>query len=89
MAYTGTIQKKDVFGATRAHMINVTADAASGAVDTGLSVIYGHSLGPISMATSAIIVRYNKNSGATAVGGSLAFSAAASGDNFFVTVYGA
>lgn len=88
MAYTGTIVKKDVFGSTRVHVLDVTSDATSGAVDTGLAVVLGASMCPKSMNTGGPIVRVNKNSGATALNGSVMFSATTSGDNFFLVVYG-
>lgn len=79
MAYTVT-QEKTVFGNLRAHICNVTADAASGTIPTGLAKIVGYALAPISMATAAPIMK--------ASGGTITVSAAVNGDNFFLTVYG-
>ncbi len=42
MAYTVT-QEKTVFGNLRVHFCNVTADAASGTIPTGLGSIVGYS----------------------------------------------
>lgn len=79
MAYTVN-QVKTVFGDQRVHLCNVTADAASGTIPTGLSVITGYSVGPISMATASPLMK--------ASGGTITVSAAANGDNFFLIVYG-
>ena len=79
MAYTVT-QEKSVFGNMRVHICNVTADAASGTIPTGLSTISGHSIGPISMATASPLMKSS--------GGTITVSAAANGDNFYVIVYG-
>jgi hypothetical protein len=79
MAYTVT-QEKTVWGNMRVHICNVTTDAASGTIPTGLTQIAGYSLAPISMATAAPLMK--------ASGGTITVSAAASGDNFFLTVYG-
>jgi hypothetical protein len=79
MAYTVT-QEKTVFGNLRVHFCNVTADAASGTIPTGLGSIVGYSVGPISMATASPIMK--------ASGGTVTVSAAANGDNFYLIIYG-
>lgn len=89
MAYVATSIVRTVFGNKRAVGFNMTADAASGAVDTGLSVIEGF-LGavPVSAATAAPKFKVNLNSGTTANNGSLFVSSCTAGDVFFVTVFG-
>jgi hypothetical protein len=79
MAYTVT-QEKTVFGNLRVHVCNVTADAASGTIPTGLTTIVGYSIAPVSRATAAPLMKSS--------GGTITVSNAASGDNFFVTVFG-
>lgn len=79
MAYTVT-QEKTVFGNLRCHICNVTADAASGTIPTGLTTIAGYTVGPISMATASPLMK--------ASGGTITVSAAANGDNFYLVVYG-
>jgi hypothetical protein len=66
----------------------LTLDAASGAVDTGLSVITGVSIACKSAATAGFKVKANQNSAGTALNGSLFLSSAASGDVLYVTVFG-
>jgi hypothetical protein len=79
MAYTVT-QTKTGFGDQRVAICNVTADAASGTIPTGLTLITGYSVGPISMATASPLMK--------ASGGTVTVSAAANGDNFYLIVYG-
>jgi hypothetical protein len=79
MAYTIS-QEKTVFGNMRVHFCNVTADAASGTIPTGLTQIAGYSISPISMSTASPLMK--------ASGGTITVSAAANGDNFYVIVYG-
>lgn len=88
MAYTGTIIRQSVHGNSRVAYMNVTADAASGAVDTGLGVVDAVAMAPISCATAAFKITINTNSGSTALNGSIKFAAAASGDNFYLIVHG-
>lgn len=79
MAYTVT-KYRTVFGDQRVELCSVTADAASGTVPTGLSAINSVSLGPQSMATSAIKISVS--------GGTVTISNAASGDAFYLNVFG-
>jgi len=88
MAFTIDFLDKTVFGNLRVNVMSCSVDASSGNIDTGLSVIHGHSLAPISMASSAILMKRNIGSGATARPGILNIGAAASGDVFCLVVYG-
>lgn len=88
MAFSATTVFKSVFGNKRVVVLNVTADANSGAVDTGLSVIDAVTVGVISAATGAQKFKINKNSGATALNGSLMMSSCANGDAFHVMCIG-
>lgn len=76
-----TVAKEDsVFGNKAVAFCVVTADAASGTIPTGLSRIASVSLAPLSMATSAIKMAVSA--------GTVTVSNAASGDAFYLTVYG-
>ncbi len=88
MAYTSSQLVKTVFGNERVLGIRVTADAASGAIDTGLSVIDFVSVAHQSCTTAGFRTIMNVNSGLTANNGSLAISGAVSGDVILLTVYG-
>jgi hypothetical protein len=77
-----------VFGNKKVSLLSCSVDSASGNVDSGLGVVDHVSICPISMATSAIILKKNIGSGATARNGIININAAASGDVFYLTVYG-
>ena len=89
MAYTVTVVEKTVFGNKRAVILDVTADAASGVVATGLNRIVAHSVSPVSMATHSLVkFRPNVNAASAASNGNIMVSGAADGDRFFVIAYG-
>lgn len=77
-----------VLGNKRVALLSCSVDSASGNVDTGLSVVDHIQLGPISMATAAIIMKRNIGSGATALPGNININGAVNGDVFYLTVYG-
>jgi hypothetical protein len=66
----------------------LSADANSGAVDTGLSVIEGIMTSVKSAATGSQKFKANLNSALTALPGSLFVSSCTNGDDFYVTVFG-
>lgn len=88
MATSFDILQKSVFGNQRVHIISCTIDAASANIDTGLSVIYGHSLGVVSMTSAGVTMKKNIGSGATARNGIMNINSAVSGDVFHLVVYG-
>jgi hypothetical protein len=87
MAFTIT-REASVFGNKKVALLQVSIDSASGNIDTGLGVVDHVSISPISMATAAIAVKKNIGSGATALPGKININGGASGDVFFMTVYG-
>lgn len=88
MAYTVTIQKKTVVGDMRMHILQITADAATQSVATGMDYVYGVSVAPYSMNSGAIKIKPNTNASGTATNGTLGISGCTGGDAFFVTVFG-
>ncbi len=88
MAYTASGLGKTVFGNQRVHHIRVTADATSGAIDTGLSVVDFINVSAQSATTTGFRTFMNQNSGLTANNGSVAISGAVSGDTILLTGYG-
>jgi len=88
MAFTASFLVKTVKGNQREEQIRVTADAASGSVDTGLGVIEFLQHSAQSAATGDYRVFMNTNSGLTALNGTVAVSGVASGDVIFLTVVG-
>lgn len=88
MAYSTANVVQSVWGNKRVVTLVVSADATSGAVDTGLSQIETVLYSAKSAATAAPLVKINQNSAATTLGGSLFIDNAANGDDFYVTVIG-
>ena len=87
MAWTVT-KTPTVFGNKAVDLLEITADAATQTVDTGLKQIDHISVGKDSMASNGHTIAVNSGAGGTATAGSLGFSGFASGDHFYVTVYG-
>ena len=87
MAYTVT-KTQSVFGNERVVHIDVTADAATQTVETGLKVIRAHATGYKSCTTAAIKIYANSNASGVQSMGVLGISGCVSGDQFFVTVFG-
>lgn len=79
MAFTVS-REASVMGNKAVDLCDVTADAASGTIPTGLSRIASVSIAPKSMASAAIKMSVS--------GGTVTVSNAASGDAFFLTVIG-
>ena len=88
MAFTVGVNKKVNVGDQRVHQISCSVDSASGNIVTGLKSVEHVAICPISMATAAIIMKKNIGSGATSVPGTININGAATGDVFFLTVYG-
>jgi uncharacterized protein (DUF2237 family) len=88
MATSYEIIHKTVFGNKRAHIISCSLDAASANIETGLSVIHGHSIGCTSMTTAGLTFKKNLGSAATARPGIMNVNSAVSGDVFCLIVYG-
>lgn len=81
-------REQTVFGNKRAVILSCSVDSASGNIDTGLSVVDGFTMAPVSMATTAILMKRNVGSGATARPGMININGAVNGDVFFVVAYG-
>lgn len=88
MAFTATLAKKTVHGDQYVWQGTVTADAASGVVSFGFAAITHAHVTPKSATTAYYVARINALAATTASVGDLAISGVASGDEFFVTVYG-
>lgn len=88
MAWTVGKIRQDVVGSARQVILSCTADAAEQAVETGLSYIYGFSVGQVSCATGAPHIRANLGSTSTALNGMLGCSGFVSGDVLLITVTG-
>jgi hypothetical protein len=92
MAFSSTVAYKSVFGNTRVVCLSMVADSANG--DTvasgvaGIGYAFSAHLSPISMATAAPIVKINKGNAGTSINGNVSISACATGDVFYLTIYG-
>jgi hypothetical protein len=88
MAFTYTVADKTTFGNKHVHFATVVADAAAGSVNTGLGHVVAVEVTLKSATTGAYKVRANALESGTSAAGYVAISGVASGDEFFVTVYG-
>jgi hypothetical protein len=89
MAFTTSfLVKNQGVGDKFMHHVRVTADAASGAFESGFGVVDFIQHGVQSAASAGYRVFMNANSGLTANNGSVAISGVASGDVLYVTVIG-
>ena len=88
MAYTVT-KKVSVFGNERVVLMDVTADATTQAIFTGLGFVEGISICPLSMTTTTVPkIALNVTASGAAANGYVAMSTVISGDHFFMVVYG-
>lgn len=87
MAYTVS-RKQGSDGDKRRVIIDITADAATQTVESGLSVVEGHAIGIQSCSTAAIKVYANSNASGVQSMGVLGISGCVSGDEFYVICYG-
>jgi len=81
-------RESTTLGNKKVAFLSCSVDSASGNIDTGLGVVDHVSICPISMASAAIVLKKNIGSGATSRPGVININGAASGDVFFLTVYG-
>lgn len=88
MAFTVAKLKESVVGDMRFQVLSCTADAATQAIDTGLDYIYGVALAPQSMASSPWSIRANQGAAGTSTVGTVAVTGVASGDEFYLTIWG-
>lgn len=88
MAWTVT-RFKTVFGDKAAVGIKVVTDSATSVVASGLKKIDWFSYGPASMATANVKIGINVTASSAAESlGTVAVTGCASGDEFYLTVYG-
>lgn len=88
MAYT--IERTPVVhGSQRGTQMKITADAATQSIDTGIDYIMHMQVTPVSAATVVgNTFKPNLDASGAAANGFLGVSGLASGDEFFVVVYG-
>lgn len=77
-----------VEGNKRVSGLTVTADAASGVVDSGLLVVESIGFCPVSMGTAGIKIKKNLNAASAASNGQIMVSSAVNGDAFELIITG-
>ena len=87
MAYTVT-RKNSVFGNVRTVLMEITADAATQVIETGLKNVLGFSYAPKSMNSSNIHMAINSSATGVQSYGVFSVTGCTSGDNFHIVVYG-
>lgn len=88
MAYTFTVGGKSVFGNKRSVFGTVNGDAISGIIDTGMGIVEGMSIAPISMNSTNIKCTINAITATSAGNGKINFSGLTSGDFFQIIALG-
>lgn len=92
MAFSSTVAFKNVAGNTRIVCLSMVADSANGDTTTsgtaGIGYCFAAQISPVSMATGAPIIKINKNNAGSASNGNVSVSACATGDVFYLTIYG-
>jgi hypothetical protein len=88
MAFTVTKGQWSVFGDQRVWQGVITADATTGVVSFGLGSLFHVQATPKSAASGDWNMSINALAAGTASAGDLAISSVASGDDFYVSVYG-
>lgn len=88
MAFTITHVGNSVFGDKRVRFLRVTADAATDAFASGLSIIDHIQLCPQSLTTGSPKIHINVLSAGTASNGFVSVTGVANGDVFRLTVIG-
>lgn len=89
MAYTVTKVVETCFGDQRVRTFDVTADAATQTIQTGLQYVNFCQVTALSMTTTTDPkIAVNVSASGVAANGSIAVTTCISGDHFFLTVYG-
>lgn len=88
MAWTTVSKTFSVFGNKRVAFIDLTADAATQTIETGLAVVEGFATGYQSCSSGAPKVYFNSNASGVQSMGVLGCSGFTSGDEMCFIVYG-
>lgn len=88
MAFNNTLLERTVHGNMQVQIYSCVADGATGFVTTGFNSIINAVPTPRSMATAGVKFKYNIGVSGTATAGTVAITGAATGDEFYLMVYG-
>jgi hypothetical protein len=88
MAFNNSLLERTTFGNKSVQVYSCVADGATGTVVTGLQSVDFIQVTNKSMTTGATKFKTNVGVSGTAIAGTVAVTGAASGDEFYITVYG-
>ena len=88
MSINANLDRRDVHGSSRVHHYSCVADGVDQEIDTGFNVVDGVSYAPKSMTTALVSISKNLLSSGTASVGYVSVTGIASGDEFYLTVWG-
>jgi len=88
MAYDNDILERMNMGNKQAIFYSCTADAAAGTIVTGMKSVDAVAMTPKSMASAPGLTRMNEGVAGTATAGTVAVTGVASGDTFYLMVFG-
>lgn len=88
MAFNNSVIHQDVVGSSRMIVYSCVADAASGLVTTPLGRVYATAYVPVSLTTGLMGIKQNVGAASAVCHGVVQCSGVATGDVFYLTVYG-
>ena len=88
MAFSNSLLERTVVGNKQVQIYSCVADAATGTIVTGFQAIDAVSYCPKSMTTGAAKIKWNVGVSGTSTAGTIAVTGVASGDEFYLTVFG-
>lgn len=88
MAFNNSLIERSVFGNKAVQFYSCVADGATGTIVTGFNAVSAIQVTPKSMTTAAGKFKINTLESGTAAAGTIAVTAVANGDEFYLTVYG-
>jgi len=88
MAFSNALLERSVQGNKQVQFYSCVADAATGTIVTAFKSVDMISVTPKSLTTGAVKFVMNEGVSGTSTAGTIAVTGAASGDEFYVIVYG-
>jgi translation initiation factor 1 (eIF-1/SUI1) len=88
MAFNNSLLERTTFGNKSVQVYSCVADGATGTVVTGLQTVDFIQVTYKSMSSGASKFKTNLGTSGTAIAGTVAVTGVASGDEFYMTVYG-
>lgn len=88
MAFSNSLLERSTMGNKKVQFYSCVADAATGTIVTGLKSVDMAQMTPKTFASSPVHLAINAGVSGTSTAGTIAITGAASGDEFYVIVYG-